>query len=342
MPPEVLMRLSCFDRAPWIKTWLRVRLSLLPRIARKLPLLLIMIAGRSPRLWGALAVITAIAILIEPCSAQNGLAEPVARSRWQLRESENFRIHSFGIRPIDEQTAAECESIRLQVVETWLGKDGNQAWKPKCDLVLHSTAASYLAATGQPGDRSVASALIRAERGKVNQRRIDVRAYNPRWLEHLPHELTHIMVNGWSSNPQLPRWIDEGMALTADSPGKRAGHLRDLTSALRTGSVLRMNALMTLEEYPADCSINAFYGQSLSVVELLVARGGHEKFTNFARMAPQTGYDDALRKTYGIRDIAELEFLWLADLRRTSNPIASSSDDSNRAKPASAQAGSIQ
>ncbi len=178
--------------------------------------------------------------------------------------------------------------------------------------MLHGTFAGYRTAVGTLASCTVASCSIESIGGAVATRRIDIRVDRPDWLQHLPHELTHMLTDGRITTEQLPPWIDEGMALIADPAVKRAAHFRDLQDALQAGRQFRMTDLLACQDYPRPSLMAAFYGQSLSVVEFLIDRGGRERFVDFVKQATREGYDAALRDIYGIRGLPELDLLWLA------------------------------
>jgi len=196
------------------------------------------------------------------------------------------------------------------VARHWFDDDDPQ-WTPKCTLVLHRNVQSYRAAVGRLADCTVASCKIDAVGTTTTERRIDARADHPQWLDFLPHELTHLLLDGRLTLGTLPRWADEGMALVADPDGKRVAHQRDLRTALARGQQFRMVELLALSDYPRDDRLAAFYGQSLSVVQFLIDRGGRQKFVEFVGSATVDGYEAALRASYGIGSIADLERQWL-------------------------------
>jgi hypothetical protein len=70
---------------------------------------------------------------------------------------------------------------------------------------------------------------------------------------------------------------------------------------------------MKMDEYPQG-SVAAFYAQSKSLVRLLVERESEVTFVNFVDLAMKSGYPVALRDTYGLRTIDELERVWLQQL----------------------------
>ena len=213
----------------------------------------------------------------------------------------------------------ECETRRAQIAKTWFTGQDLSSWTPKCDLVLHPTRASYRTAAGPLSDCTVACCTIDTPADGMTRRRIDVCAVRGDWLDHLPHELTHLLVDGQLTAGDLPRWADEGMALLADPVEKRDAHARDLSRALEDGSQFRLGDLLSLDQYPRDGQVAVFYGQSMAIVEFLVDRGGTEKFAEFVNQACRRGYDVALSTSYGMGSVGELEKQWLAQAR---NPIA--------------------
>ncbi len=155
------------------------------------------------------------------------------------------------------------------------------------------------------------SSLIKTDKGHVVSRRIDLRGDVAEPLRAaLPHELTHVVLADAFPGDELPRWADEGMAMLADPPEKRAGHERDLTAAITDRKVFRIGELLTKQEYPTAEGRTIFYGESISVVSYFLSRRPPADFVRFMHLAAKQGYDQSLREVYGIQDLAQLEHLW--------------------------------
>ncbi len=261
------------------------------------------------------------------------------KSSWLVTESANFRVLVYGAQPASRQICDSCETLRSQLIEKWLGagaaqKAVSEPWSPKCDIIIHSTAAGYVRAVGPGGNMTVASSLVDQDRGRIHVRRIDVRGQDAHWqTSALPHEMTHVVLADRFAGQRLPRWADEGVATLADPFAKRQGHLRDLHQAVATRSAFRIAELFTMDDYPPASRWAAFYGQSISLTEYLVDRGqSSEQFVNFVECAMNKGYETALREVYRINGPAELERDWMASIRATkptAKPTASTA-----AKPA--------
>jgi hypothetical protein len=233
---------------------------------------------------------------------------------WNILESENFRFCCRGPLGITEAVVRATESLRRELAEQWLAASGPSDWKPKCDLILHSTGAAYEKAV-PGGGQTVGCSVINMDGGRITGRRIDIRADRPGWFRAaLAHELTHIVLADQFPDGRLPAWADEGMAVLADTDVKQGAHQRDLNSAQSHRQTFRLVELFALDGYPAAERQAAFYGQSASLVRYLVGRGTSEQFVRFVRSAASDGYEAAVRDVYGLRGVHDLERRWLQDV----------------------------
>lgn len=230
---------------------------------------------------------------------------------WSITESENFRFRCRGRWNVEAKVIRAVESLRCELATAWLAEPAPGRWKPKCDIVLHTTAAAYLAAV-PGGDNTVGSSVIDLAAGRVARRRIDIRADRPGWLRAaLGHELTHVVLADRFTDGRLPAWADEGMAVLADSAAKQEAHRRDLHVARSSRRTFRLVELFALAGYPPAERQAAFYGQSASLVRYLVSRGTREQFVRFVGAADKEGFDSAVRDIYGLRGVSDLERHWL-------------------------------
>jgi hypothetical protein len=236
---------------------------------------------------------------------------------WHVVETANFKIYCYGTSGVSPETAAACESLRNKLAARWLA-DAQDVWSPKCNLVLHSSDEGYLREVGAAGRSTAASTLIDRTAGRVSLRRIDVKATRPGWQEGaLGHELTHVLLADRFARHALPRWVDEGVAILADTSDKQRRHRQDLDDALAARREFRLIELVTLIDYPDAQRWGTFYGQSASLVEYLVGRFGERPFLDFVEAAGKHGYERALATAYQL-STAELERQWRAHVASTS------------------------
>jgi hypothetical protein len=219
---------------------------------------------------------------------------------WLVTETTNFRIFHNQDRAFAERVALIAERTRLTMSKKWFGAD-QPTWTPKCEIVLHATAADYQQQTGVP---STSPGHSRIETDpttfRVSGRRIDLHIDTMGMLEAvLPHEATHVVLAGNFGTHQVPRWADEGMAVLTEPLEKIEQHRRNLAKAQRDGLLFGVKELMDLPNYPDGSRIAAFYAESVILIEFLTTQRGPETMTAFLRDGLDTGYESALRKHYG-------------------------------------------
>jgi hypothetical protein len=198
----------------------------------------------------------------------------------------------------------------MTMLARWF-EDKAETWSPRCDLYLHPTAQGYTRSPGGPPASSPGHSTISLDSGRVISRRIDVRCDDPNMLTGvLPHETTHVVLAGRFGQHHVPRWADEGMAVLSEPRDRINLHLRNLPSHRRDGTLFTIGQLMRMAEYPEAKLIGPFYAQSVSVVEFLCKKKGHQTFTRFLREGLDTGYEKALKRAYGYSDFAELDRDW--------------------------------
>jgi hypothetical protein len=224
--------------------------------------------------------------------------------------SDHFYVQASAGGPSAESMLKLCESLRNELQQTWGGKEPPQSWQPKCQVVVHATRAEYLKIVGPGGSQTTGSSLIEVESGKVTSRRIDLLLEPQGIVSALPHELTHVILADRFNGRQPPRWLDEGIAMLADTREKQLLHERDCRDAIASNQAIPLGELLRLSEFTSAAQVPAFYGQSLSLVHMLATKDKPEKLIDFALDAIDQGYDQALQNHYGIEGANKLERQW--------------------------------
>jgi hypothetical protein len=229
--------------------------------------------------------------------------------QWQAT-SANFTVRNYHAAQDARRVAEHCEHWRAKLQRYWCAEE-REAWTPKCEVVVHASKGTYLAAVGAGASATFGSSLIQFGSDKqVSRRVIDYRGDSAHGFAAVPHEMTHLVLADLLDGRQPPRWADEGMAILADSHEKQLLHERDLTQGLASRTAFRVAELMTQGDYPQATRIAAFYGQSASLTALLAKRDDPSRFIEFLRRSFEVGYDQALRTVYHVDNIVELERLW--------------------------------
>lgn len=233
------------------------------------------------------------------------------QGRWFVLETANFQVCCERTKTSAKHLARHAEGLRNTLCAKWLGDDSPAAWNPLCQIVLHSSRRSYVEAVGRGSERTVGSSSVKTSKGRIVARRIDLLKADADFLNAaLPHELTHVVLSDKFATNPLPRWADEGIAILADPQAKQGRHQNDLQHAYSTGTAFHAGELLAMEDYPRPDRFGAFYGQSASLTEFLVARKTPSHFVAFMERARREGYDSALRRCYEIDGIGELDRQW--------------------------------
>jgi len=229
---------------------------------------------------------------------------------WLIQETHNFRICTKPGLAVAPKLPAACENLRSHLGETWFGEPGS-TWQVACDIVVHETTASYVAALGPGSEQSSGCASFEIDAGKIVRRRIDLRATAADWFDSsLPHELTHVVLAERFTRNRIPRWADEGMAILVEPAEKQRRRRDALQRGLADKKGFTARELTGLIDYPAADRREAFYGQSASLVSFLMERDSPEKFLEFLELAATGNRVAALKKVYGFSDWQAVEAAW--------------------------------
>jgi hypothetical protein len=244
----------------------------------------------------------------------------VRRGAWYVADSPNFQVCSLQSEAEARRIAMRCECLRNGLANTW-NVDG-ETWNPRCQIVLHPTAASYVLAVGRGGEATVGSSLATPLRGPIHTRRIDLRTdVDDVLVDALPHELCHLVLADRFRSAPAPLWFDEGVALQYDPAAKRRLHERDLRVSLQRGEVLPLAELLAQSSYPPQKQWAAFYGQSGSLVRWLLTKESPEKLVQFVGRWRELGASRALTETYGIAHLDDLYRQWRRDAIALDAPL---------------------
>ena len=230
---------------------------------------------------------------------------------WTIFESPNFRCRCQLNEADGRRLALCCETWRNRLQHAWLVESVAKTWQPKCEVCLHPNREAYNLALGRPGDTSVGSTTMKFDQGRAVQRRIDVRIDACDWSNAaLPHELTHVTLADRFGGHALPRWADEGIAMLSESPEKHRERLVNLREVLAKRPTYRLLDLVQTSRVPPAHLRDAFYGQSVGLVSILVRKSAPATFADFVADSERVGLDQALRTHYRVDGMSGLQLEW--------------------------------
>lgn len=227
-----------------------------------------------------------------------------------VAETPNFRVHCCTTPERLRELAESCERLKARTQTMWLGETST-SWQPRCEVVVHATVGTYCRTLGPGSERTSGCSTVRLDKGRVAERRIDLRSDAEGWLsETLPHELTHVVLADRFTDRRIPAWADEGIAMLAESPDKLQRRLNELRGVVTAGRTLALRQLVSLENGPTSESRAAFYGQSVTLAGLLLERGTPQQLIQYVEAGQRDGHDKALRDVYGVESWSVLESEW--------------------------------
>jgi len=229
---------------------------------------------------------------------------------WEVAETANFRImHKGQSRELVEKAAAVAERTRTTMGRKWLG-DAEEQWKPACEVFLHATVDDYVRETGKQAN-SPGHSTVSTEKDRVISRRIDLHCDEPAMLaRRLPHETTHVVLAGKFGDKPLPRWADEGLAVMAEPRCEIDRYLGKLQECRCNHQLFYFNKMIEMQDYPEARRIDAFYCESVSLVEFLLKEKDAATLAKFLRDGTRLGYEAAAKRCYGFADLNDMQKRW--------------------------------
>lgn len=215
---------------------------------------------------------------------------------------------------IAQKVGEYAERWRREKAMEWLGRE-MPPWGKKCPLTVQVTPS------GSSGETTFAF-----DNGAILDQRMLVSGSLERIVNSvLPHEITHT-VFAYKFRQPLPRWADEGGSVLSEDDHERKKHDDLIRRYLAHGNqAYRLRTLMTMMTYPRTGEdVITLYAEGYSVVRFLVESSNKRAFLDFLAdgIQPQIGWDRALNKHYGLRNIEQLEQVWLKWMLSWCNPQA--------------------
>ena len=181
-------------------------------------------------------------------------------------------------------------------------------WDNRVKIYIYPTLEEFQKATGQPAWSNGMAAYSKKEIHSFNA--------SEGFMDGLlPHEITHLIFRDFVGiKGQIPLWLDEGVAQW-EEPAKREMDKRYARYLVKVDKEFPLYDLTYkgINDASTEEQVQAFYLQSLSLVDFLVKTYGASSFTEFCRqLRDGKPFDDALRSAYPnfIQDMNDLEIKW--------------------------------
>ena len=131
----------------------------------------------------------------------------------------------------------------------------------------------------------------------------------------LPHELAHIVFREFVGfhNPQVPRWLDEGVARYAELD-RRDESLAWMRTWVVQGTFFSLSDLNRLRVgHAAAANVQLFYTQAATLVHFFISYYGPRRFIDFcSALRDGATVEQALSSATGsqLRSLDDLEVAW--------------------------------
>ena len=130
----------------------------------------------------------------------------------------------------------------------------------------------------------------------------------------LAHEMAHVVLATRFPHPhRLPAWVEEGIASRYDDSDRQDARQQQIAWILQTQNWPALDGLLTAPNIAARDK--QAYAVAASLIDFLLARNADKQvLLEFGQQGNKAGWDAALQKFYGIRDVNQLQAEWQRSL----------------------------
>ena len=252
-------------------------------------------------------------VLLMPMTAWGGddSCKQFERAGWKVVESTSFRVHQKGSFA-DRQLLSGLEKHRSNLQGKWQGGSTGRSWDPKCDIFVYATGDEFHQATKRSPEM-LAATLLEIGEGRVWMRRVSVRGdVGTDFEQVLKHEVTHVVMADVFRDSQIPRWLDEGIAVAEERSARRQMINQQLMEAVEVSRHADLSDLLSMSRFPLDRErADVLYAQSGSLVEFLLTKKSPAVLVAFAKSCRTQSLEDSIRRHFGFADMEDAERAWL-------------------------------
>jgi RNA polymerase sigma factor (sigma-70 family) len=252
--------------------------------------------------------------------------------------STNFFVHA-PTPTMARAIAAEAEYQRTELAKHWLGKE-LPPWEKPCEIqyvqrdgVLPGVC-TFTYGKAKDGSPALATSLV-----ELNGQFLDV------LTNELPCQMVHVVMHSHFGD-QLPRWADDGLAITVKPAAAQTQEDERCRQLLNAGRGIRLNKLLPMRSYPRDMIV--LYAEGHSIARFLISQkvrlgppvlkdlphigglfqnvaNGQQQFVVFLHLGMEKNtiesWNNAAKTVYGYESVDALEDAWLDFLRKPESAI---------------------
>lgn len=208
---------------------------------------------------------------------------------------QNFIISGNIDEKQKEEITKRVEYCRKKLSLEWNNKE-LENWNFKCVLTVK--------VENRGGGGATTFSLLGPE---IKSIKMDINGRYDELIDNvIPHEVMHTVLRS-NYKDIIPRWIDEGIAMQAETPEEQQKYLT-------INKYMSFNRIMYSEEYPDD--VYTFYGQSYLMVKwFMKISKNKEQFVKFLEDGLENDWKYAVKVNYNFNSLEDAQKQWEHDKR---------------------------
>jgi len=223
--------------------------------------------------------------------------------------AESSDTQCFKLRSNDPQYLSithHLDKCRHEIVRQWFPSITGHDWTPPCDVYLYFEIDEN-ANEGRQAPGSLGHAIVVKDRSRVLRRKIVLDVSDSSLLNALiPHEVAHVVIASYLDVPELPCWLDEGIAMTCEPDYKQAVYGAKVRSWLASES-LRSEELTCLDSAPRGKLSDQYYTRAYALTIFLIETHDRATVLRLAEACHRDGQRAAFKNLLNVIDFAELD-----------------------------------
>ncbi len=228
-----------------------------------------------------------------------------------------FTVHA-ATEEMAEQVAATASAVYDAASLELLGRRPSVA---RAQIVIHSGRETYIAADANPQGTPIGSlTAVRESSNGMTYRTLDERGKALLRIESyggqsilfdtvLPHEVIHVVQHLGVKAFRRAHWLDEGLAMLWE---RESAHKRRLAWLRRSETLFSLKELTSLRSTPPERAF-VYYNQAFALCAYMRGLGTARDWSTFLDRFARQDLARAVRDTWGVQSIDELERGFLAE-----------------------------
>ena len=228
----------------------------------------------------------------------------LAKGSWRNRQTEHFIVYYEDI--IQSKIVADRAEYYYEKISYDLDYEKTIYWPEKCEVFIVPSEEKwqeYMEEFVQRFDH------IGGFVPRTGEKEIYLCALSLPYLSvTFPHELTHLIFQGFAKAEEIPLWLNEGLAIYESGLIGYADEM--LRDKVKEAEHIPIKEMVEMKDYPQTREgMKLYYAQAEKIVEFLITQHGRKKFSRFCQLLISAqSFAEALDFVYGGKYYNQDEF----------------------------------